>query len=416
MAKTQTVQRTDAPEIASSKGEVVPFQPARLPYHSAIEERFGIDRAGWNALVGAVWPSAKTVDAIVMALSYCRARNLDPFKRPVHIVPMWSSAIGDYVETVWPGIAELRTTAFRTGNYAGCDETEFGPQLTQTFKGQVKDKGSWVQREATVTFPEWTRITVYRELNGRICKFVGPKVLWIEAYATTGRGDLPNEMWQTRPFGQPEKCAEAAALRKAFPEEIGNQLTAEEMEGRHITEAREPVIEPPAPPSHDPTALNEPTAGAPAEHTPAEAQVVWEDAGERPATAADVSAAAAGDPGPIPEFLRRQPTPAPTPPSPPAATTDAPAQKRGPGRPPKVAAPAPATPLPAPPAEPKVDAAQWLRDLEGAVGGCEDLEQLAGVQQKVQVPMRGKVPAEAWTKGKQIVLARSAVLLGNDED
>ena len=43
-------------------------------------------------------------------------------------------------------------------------------------------------------------------------------------------------MWQQRPYGQLGKCAEAAALRKAFPEEIGNDYTAEEMEGKVISE------------------------------------------------------------------------------------------------------------------------------------------------------------------------------------
>jgi hypothetical protein len=41
-------------------------------------------------------------------------RQVDPFKRPVHIVPVWDNEKRDYVETVWPGIAEHRTTAFRT--------------------------------------------------------------------------------------------------------------------------------------------------------------------------------------------------------------------------------------------------------------------------------------------------------------
>ncbi|MDD0937104.1 recombinase RecT, partial [Xylella fastidiosa subsp. multiplex] len=44
-------------------------------------------------------------------------------------------------------------------------------------------------------------------------------------------------MWQKRPFGQLEKCAEALALRKAFPEAVGAQPTAEEMDaGRHTIE------------------------------------------------------------------------------------------------------------------------------------------------------------------------------------
>jgi RecT family protein len=113
----------------------VALKPPRLPYHEAVEERFGIDRAGWKALVEAIYPNAETADAIVMALSYCRARNLDPFKRPVHIVPMWSSVAGKMIETVWPGISELRTTAFRTGQYAGMPAPDFGPTIERTFKG-----------------------------------------------------------------------------------------------------------------------------------------------------------------------------------------------------------------------------------------------------------------------------------------
>lgn len=223
---------------------VAEFQPPRLPYHPAISERFQIDKSSWKALVEAIYPSAKTTDSVVMALSYCKARKLDIFKKPVHIVPMWDAKAnngdGGFIETVWPGISEIRTTAFRTGQYAGCDEAEFGPDVEKTFLGQ-KDK--WENRrkvgtetvEVTVSFPEWSRITVYREMaGGKICKFVGPKVYWVESYASQGKVDVPNTMWSDRPIGQIEKCAEAAALRRAFPEEIGNQLTAEEMEGRRV--------------------------------------------------------------------------------------------------------------------------------------------------------------------------------------
>lgn len=253
----QTAERTEtdiAAEVPTTKGEVVHIAPPRLPYHPAIQERFGVDRSGWRVLVDATFPSAKSVEAILMALAYCQTRKLDVFKRPVHIVPMWSSKIGDYVETVWPGIAELRTTAFRTKQYAGCDEATFGPMVEQSFTGRIKVKGNWEEKTVQVEFPEWCRITVYRELNGRVCKFVGPKVKWIESCATIGSSDIPNDMWQGRPEGQLEKCAEAAALRKAFPEELGNQLTAEEMEGRRIYEpganAKDvtPREEPPAPP------------------------------------------------------------------------------------------------------------------------------------------------------------------------
>ena len=214
--------------------EVAIFQPARLPYHHAIEERFGVDKGQWKVLVEAIFPAAKTIDSVVMVLSYCKTRNLDPFKRPVHIVPMWDSAKGGYVETVWPGISELRTTASRTKGYAGCDEAEFGPEKTTKIEGRVKRNSNWETETVSITFPEWCRLTLYRIVDGQRCKFVGPKVKWLETYATQGASDLPNKMWQERPEGQLEKCAEAAALRRAFPEEIGNELTAEEMIGRNV--------------------------------------------------------------------------------------------------------------------------------------------------------------------------------------
>lgn len=215
-----------------SEQAVAVFNPTRLPWHPAIAERFGVDKAAWPALVDAVFPAAKSVDSVILALSYCKARKLDPFKRPVHIVPIWDKSRGGFVDTVWPSIAELRTTAFRTGQYAGKDETEFGDTKTQKFKGRVKCKDGWEERTVEATFPEWCRVTVYRELNGRVCKFVGPKVYWTETVGTIGASDIPNDMWIKRASGQLEKCGEAAALRTAFPEELGNSYTAEEMEGR----------------------------------------------------------------------------------------------------------------------------------------------------------------------------------------
>jgi len=47
---------------------------------------------------------------------------------------------------------------------------------------------------------------------------------------------MPNTMWQKRPYGQLAKCAEAQALRKAFPEIVSQHPTAEEMEGKHFNE------------------------------------------------------------------------------------------------------------------------------------------------------------------------------------
>ena len=88
------------------------LRASRLPWHP-IMEAYGIERTDWQALVGAVFPGAQSLDSIRLALSYCKRRNLDPFKHVI-IVPVWDSEQRKLVDTIWPGIAELRTTAFRT--------------------------------------------------------------------------------------------------------------------------------------------------------------------------------------------------------------------------------------------------------------------------------------------------------------
>jgi phage recombination protein Bet len=270
---TKTAEKND-PEAGHA---VAVFSPPRLPYNELVTERYPEyvpNRSAWKALVEAVYPGAKTVDSVVMVLSYCKARNLDPFKKPVHIVPMYSAQLGRMVETVWPGISELRTTAFRTGEYAGCEAAEFGPIVEHIFEGMVDQWENRTKKSVKVSkkvaFPEWCRITLYRSIKGTICKFVGPKVVWLEDYATLGNSDVPNEMWTTRAEGQLEKCAEAAALRRAFPEEIGGQLSAEEMEGKRVyqdpaTAARDvtPAATPPAPPAPPPPPPPTPKAETP---------------------------------------------------------------------------------------------------------------------------------------------------------
>lgn len=250
--KTQQQNQTAQQEPMGdgrSKGAVSVLQPTRLPYHPIYQERYGIDGVMWRALVEGLYPSAQTPEGIILAVSYCKSRGLDIMKKPVHVVPIWNSKLKKSVEGVWPGIGELRTTASRTGAYAGCDETEFGPMKTTMFKGNVgyDDKPKMVELE--VTYPEWARVTVYRIVGGVRCAFPGPKVSYLGAYGTVKQTDVPNDKWSDDPSYMLEKCAEAAALRKAFPEELQGMHAAEEMMGRTIDDHQGPTIDhEPAPP------------------------------------------------------------------------------------------------------------------------------------------------------------------------
>jgi phage recombination protein Bet len=208
-----------------------PLVPCRLPMPAAELASVGLDPGTWAVLTDIIFPGAKTPQGVMRAVRYCQRRGLDVMKRPVHVVAMWSSAAGREVETVWPGIAEVQTTAARTGQWAGMDPAKFGPDKTRRFEGSVKRGSGFEEVSAEVTYPEWVEVTVYRLIGGVRCPFT-ETVFWEEAYARIAPSDVPNAMWQKRPRGQLLKCGKAASLRAGFPEEAG--YTAEEMAGKAV--------------------------------------------------------------------------------------------------------------------------------------------------------------------------------------
>jgi phage recombination protein Bet len=234
--------------------------PTRLELPAVVQEEFGISVSQWKTLCESLFPSAKSVDSVVLAMSYCRSRNLDVMKKPVHIVPVWNSQVGRMVETVWPSLNLYRTEAARTGHYAGIDTAEFGDTVTVPLTGTVGKSNQPVTKE--FSYPEWCQVTVYRMVKGQRCPFRSPRVYWREYYATNKRGsDLPNEQWARRPSYMLEKVAESLALRRAFPEECSDP-TADEMEAA----ANPHVIEP------DSSALDRLKEAREADQTDAQAQ------------------------------------------------------------------------------------------------------------------------------------------------
>ncbi|WP_439234921.1 phage recombination protein Bet [Lonepinella koalarum] len=193
-----------------------------LAIQTAITER-KIDDATWTTLQNSVFPGAKA-ESILLAIDYCKARKIDILKKPCHIVPMQVTLSGQkdnngYDKKVWrdvimPGIYEQRITAFRTGQMAGQDEPVFGENIE--YLGVIA--------------PEWCRVTVYRFINGERCAFSHTEY-FVEACSTTKKDGSykANAMWTKRPRGQLAKCAEAGALRKAFPDELGGVITADEV-------------------------------------------------------------------------------------------------------------------------------------------------------------------------------------------
>lgn len=204
---------------------VIEMKDVNLPAPVA---RRGITEAQWMTMRTSLFPGAKP-ESVVMAWDYCKARGLDPLKKPCHIVPMnvKDAQSGQYVwrDVVMPGIYEYRATAHRTGEYMGHSVPQYGPM--EDFKG--------------VQAPAWCAITVYRWNDRAKAKAEFPVCIEFKEICATKRDGTPNDRWSTAPKMQLTKCTEAAALRAGFPDELGGTQTVEEMEGRVIESTAEEV-------------------------------------------------------------------------------------------------------------------------------------------------------------------------------
>jgi phage recombination protein Bet len=178
--------------------------------------RRGIKEAEWLTLCNNLYPGANP-KSVLMVVDYCAARHLDPLKKPVHIVPMEVKVGDSYVwrDVVMPGVYEHRTTAHRTGTYLGHSDPVYGPEIE--FAG--------------VKAPEWCSMTMYRLVAGQRAEF--PVKVFFREVVATKRDGTANARWKRAPIQMTTKCTEAAGLREAWPEEIGGEMTAEEMDGQH---------------------------------------------------------------------------------------------------------------------------------------------------------------------------------------
>jgi hypothetical protein len=161
-----------------------------------------------------------TGEEIAFFMQVAQRCRLDPFRKQIHAVHRWDSNLKRMALTFQVGIDGLRAIAARTGEYAGNDEPIFE------------------EAQPLGKYPIKATCTVYRLVHGHRVPFTA-SVWWDECVQTKKDGGV-NSMWSTRPRGQLGKCAEAAALRKAFPEDTSGLYTEEETS---IMPLSEPQVE-----------------------------------------------------------------------------------------------------------------------------------------------------------------------------
>lgn len=153
-------------------------------------------------------------DELALFAAVCDRTGLDPFARQIYLVPRWDSKLRAEVRQTQVSIDGARLVAQRSGEYAG--------QTPVVWCG--KD-GAWREVWLADEPPAAARVGAYRR---GFAEPVYATALWRE-YCPTDRDGNPTVMWRRMPALMLAKCAEALALRKAFPAELSGLYTAEEM-------------------------------------------------------------------------------------------------------------------------------------------------------------------------------------------
>lgn len=146
-----------------------------------------------------------TREEAAVLLEIVKRRRLDPFARQVYFVKRWDSQKREEVWAIQTSIDGLRSLAERTGQYDGQDEPAYGEDEAGKF----------------------CKVRVYRKDWSPNRYAMG--IAYLDEFIQKKKDGTVTAFWARMPRLMLAKCAEALAIRKAFPEDTGGLYIAEEM-------------------------------------------------------------------------------------------------------------------------------------------------------------------------------------------
>ena len=156
----------------------------------------------------------------MMFLHVCKKTGLDPAMRQIFPVKRWDNKTGKETMTIQTGIDGYRLIAERTGRYAPGREPTYqydnGKLVSATayVKKQTQD-GTWHEIASTAFYDEYVQTFLDKKTGQK----------------------KPTQFWQNMQHNQLAKCAEALALRKAFPGDLSGIYTEDEMMQAKVQES-----------------------------------------------------------------------------------------------------------------------------------------------------------------------------------
>lgn len=167
-------------------------------------------------------PAGTPKPQVQIFATICREKNLSPFQKQIYLLPFKKSK-GKSNNKTWEthyacivAIDGYRAIAERTGKYAGSDGYRYDNGKTE-----------FECRHAKQEHPVTATATVYKVVSGQRVAYAAT-ASWV-SYCPASEAKAFN--WKRMPYFMLGKCAEALALRKAFPEALSGLHSEDEMGG-----------------------------------------------------------------------------------------------------------------------------------------------------------------------------------------